>query len=174
MSNIMVDLETMGAGSTAAIIAIGAVKFGADGLGEEFYAAVDLDSCQKAGLAIDASTLMWWLKQSAAARKAVTVKNPTSLFQALSDFTKFVGPKKSAKIWGNGASFDNPILANAYRAINLEQPWDFWNDRCYRTVKALLGAGIEVETVGTAHNALDDAKTQALHLCKIMEVIQKG
>ena len=174
MSNIMVDLETMGSGSTAAIIAIGAVKFSAKGLGEEFYSVIDLNTSVQAGLTIDPDTLMWWMGQSAAARKAVTRKDNESLFDALTAFSKFVGDKKTAKIWGNGASFDNPILANAYKAVNLEQPWHFWNDRCYRTMKAMFGKNIDVETVGTAHNALDDAKTQALHLCKIMTAIQEG
>jgi exodeoxyribonuclease VIII len=115
---------------------------------------------------------MWWMKQSAAARKAVTRSDTESLFSALQGFEKFVGDKKSAKIWGNGASFDNVILANAYKKLSMDMPWHYWNDRCYRTVKNLLGKNIEVEKVGTAHNALDDAKTQAMHLCKIMTAVQ--
>jgi DNA polymerase III epsilon subunit-like protein len=171
MSNIMVDLETMGNGSTAAIVAIGAVKFSAKGLGlEEFYEVIDLNSSVQAGLTIDPDTLMWWMKQSDEARKALTGKN-VPLFKALKEFSRFVGNSGEAKIWGNGASFDNPILANAYRAVNLEQPWRFWNDRCYRTVKSLLGNGIPMERVGDHHNALDDAKSQALHLIKILTLV---
>jgi hypothetical protein len=171
MSNYMVDLETMGSGSSAAIVAIGAVEFGAKGVGKEFYEVIDLNTSVSAGLEIDPDTLMWWMGQSDEARKALTVKGKVSLFDALMSFKKFIGAKKSAKIWGNGASFDNPILANAYRAVNLEQPWHFWNDRCYRTIKKMLGAGIEMERVGDHHNALDDAKSQAAHLVKIMTVI---
>ena len=172
MSNISIDLETLGTGSTAAIVSIGAVKFGADGLGEEFYAVVDLDSCMKAGLTIDASTLMWWMGQSAAARKAITRKDNESLFSALQGFAKFIGPKKAAKVWGNGASFDNPILANAYRATNLDMPWDYWNDRCYRTVKNMLGGGIPFVKPTIPHHSLEDAKAQAVHLMAIMTAIQ--
>ena len=93
----------------------------------------------KAGLEIDASTLMWWMGQSAAARKAVTRKDTESLVEALQGLDIFIGvasEKKKAKVWGNGASFDNVILANAYRATNLDLPWNYWNDRCYRTMKA--------------------------------------
>lgn len=171
MSNIMVDLETMGTGAGAVLLSIGAVKFGADGLGEEFYTVIDVDSCMKAGLTVDASTLVWWMKQSAAARKAITRSDSESLFDALTAFTKFVGDKKTAKIWGNGASFDNPILSRAYSAINLEQPWDFWNDRCYRTVKALLGSSIEYVKPEIPHHALEDAKAQARHLIEILTMV---
>ena len=170
MSNIMIDLETMGTGSNAAILALGVVKFNTKGLGDEFYAIIDLNTSVKAGLSIDPSTIYWWLKQSDEARAALGRENE-SLFSALKAFSAFVGDKDKAKIWGNGASFDNPILADAYRAVNLEQPWKFWNDMCYRTVKNLLGNNIEYVFEGDKHNALDDAKSQALHLIKILTVM---
>ena len=174
MNNIMLDLETMGTHSGAAIVSIGGVKFGASGLGEEFYKVIDLASSMKAGLTLDASTVIWWMKQSEAARKSLTTNKTVSLFNALQEFTKFVGAKKQAKIWGNGASFDNVLLGNAYDAVNLERPWEYWNDRCYRTMKAMLGNGIEYVKPTIAHDALEDAKAQAVHLCKIMTVIQNG
>lgn len=173
MSNTMIDVETAGTGSNAAILTIGAVKFSGKGLGEEFYRVVDIDSCLKAGLVIEAKTFMWWLQQSEEARKAL-YKEPDSLFNCLKDFNKFIGDPDTAKVWGNGSDFDNVIMLNAYKAINLTPPWKFYNSRCYRTVKNLLGANIPFERVGTYHNALDDAKSQANHLVKIMAALQKG
>ena len=41
--DVMVDLETWGTKPGCAIISIGAVSFGPDGLGEEFYTALDRD-----------------------------------------------------------------------------------------------------------------------------------
>ena len=173
MSNIMIDLETFDTGGNAAIVAIGAVHFSSKGLGEEFYKIIDLNTCLKAGLSIKAETIMWWMGQEDAARKEL-LKESVSLFDALNGFSKFVGPKSKAKIWGNGANFDNPILANAYDAVNLETPWNFWNDRCYRTVKNLLGQSIPFERVGDLHNALDDAKSQAEHLVEILAAVKAG
>lgn len=172
MSNIMVDLETMSIKPNAAIVAIGAVKFGAEGLGSNFYKIIDLDSSVKAGGHIDPKTIMWWMQQSSEARKKLTCEDAVSLFSALQDFSKFVGAKKEAKIWGNGASFDNVVLATAYDSVNLERPWNFWNDRCYRTMKSVFGNGIEYVEPEIKHDALEDAKAQAAHLCKIMTVIQ--
>lgn len=45
--------------------------------------------------------------------------------------------------------------------VDLELPWKFWNDRCYRTVSA--GFPRRQQT-GTHHNALDDAISQTKHL----------
>ena len=66
-------------------------------------------------------------------------------------------------VWGNGASFDNVILANAYEALGRRAPWQFWQDRCFRTVKSMYPK-LELARLGTYHNALDDAKWQTEYL----------
>jgi hypothetical protein len=70
-------------------------------------------------------------------------------------------------VWGNGASFDCVILGNAYRAVGDEPPWKYFNERCYRTAKAMLPA-VPFERIGTHHHALDDAASQAQHLIKML------
>jgi len=172
MNNIMLDLETLGNGSDAAMLAIGAVKFDVyDGLGEEFYLIIDPQTCVDAGLKIDASTVMWWMKQSHEARLAFNDQSKmVPLIGALLDFSNWVGDKKNSLIWGNGANFDNVILSNAYKATGMVQPWPYWGDRCYRTIAALK-KDIKLNRVGTHHNALDDAKTQAEHLSQILRSI---
>lgn len=170
MNNIMLDLETLGNGSDAAIIAIGAVKFDpATGeMGDIFHELIDPESCTAAGLKIDASTFMWWMKQSAEARAVFDDKDKfLPLAQVLYKFWDFVGDTKRALVWGNGANFDNVILANAYKAAGQEQPWPYWGDRCYRTIAALR-KDIKRVRVGTHHNALNDATTQAQHLMEIL------
>lgn len=162
----MTDLETLGNSANSVIIAIGAVKFDANGLGEEFYEVVDAESCVQAGLDIDASTVMWWMQQSDESRAAFKRKG-IHIAEALQKFLQFCG--SDDKVWGNGASFDNTILSNAYRKIPREQPWKFWNDRCYRTMKSLYPQ-VPMTRQGTHHNALDDAKSQALHLIAIAKV----
>jgi hypothetical protein len=173
MKHTMVDLETLGTGARAAILSIGAVKFNSKGLGEEFYSVIDMETCQQAGLTITMDTIVWWMQQEEQARAAFTEKHKTSLFQGLKDFATFLGPDaKNMKVWGNGASFDNVILAEAYNAVNLDLPWKFWNDRCYRTMNNMFGRSIPMDDrEGTYHNALDDAINQAHHLVKILQAI---
>ncbi len=52
----------------------------------------------------------------------------------------------------------------------MEEPWNFWNNRCYRTLKN-LHPKIELVRTGVHHHALADAKTQALHL---LEILKRG
>jgi hypothetical protein len=168
-AQVMVDLETLGNGSNSVIIAVGAVEFDPDTqtLGSEFYAVVDPQSCVDAGLEVDVSTVLWWMKQSDAARSAFQ-RPGKPLQDILIDFAKWY--PSGAALWGNGATFDNVILGNAFRALNIEQPWKFWNDRCYRTLKNLL-PDVPLGRAGTHHNALDDAKTQAAHANKLLAAL---
>ncbi len=170
MINVMVDLETLGTGPNSVIISIGAVEFNAktQTLGHEFYINIDPQSCVNFGLEIDASTVMWWMKQSDAARNCFEKKG-AQLQEALAMFSAWY--PQAAPLWGNGASFDNVILSNAYMVAKVPRPWSYSKDRCYRTLKALMPEIKADETGGTYHNALDDAKYQALHALKLMNSI---
>jgi exodeoxyribonuclease VIII len=183
--HIMVDLETMGVGNDAAIISIGAVKFDPRGSGvlDAFYTRVDLSSSLAAGLTVTGSTIEWWLKEDLAeARKALKSSEPMQLWEALTGFVDWYEAPIPAVakdfdnqltippegVWGNGATFDNVILRSAYNKLNLECPWSFRLDRCYRTLKALAPT-VPVIPVGVGHQALDDATTQALHMQVLCE-----
>jgi hypothetical protein len=169
--NVMVDLETLGTTPNSSIVSIGAVKFSSAGVGDEFYQTINLQSCKDAGLDIDPSTVAWWMGQSNEARAVFNSKGK-DLPDVLEAFTKFIGIENvgNVKVWGNGANFDNVILVNAYRRTGIKAPWQFYNDRCYRTIKSMFKK-IEMERTGTHHNALDDAKSQAEHLVRILNVI---
>lgn len=163
--HIMLDLETMGTRANAPIIAVGAVKFDMGGVGETFYATVSLTDAVSSGAVIDPKTVLWWMQQSDVARREFA-REGGDLRTVLTEFSDWVG-SSIAGMWGNGASFDNTILAETYTRAGLRAPWMFWQDRCYRTVKNMY-PGIQMdERSGTHHNALDDAMTQAQHLVRI-------
>jgi len=162
--NLMVDLETLGNGSNAVILSLGVARFDKYGIKDSVYLRIDEQSCVNAGLRMDVSTVLWWMKQSDAARAAFDQPG-IQLADALEKFSEWV--PEGACVWGNGATFDNVILSNAYRAVGMRQPWDFWNDRCYRTVKNLYPEVEAPEFTGAKHNALDDAVHQAKHLILI-------
>lgn len=172
----MLDLETMSTAPNAAVIAIGAVmfnlkpKFGVDPMGPEFYRVIDLKSSMGHGLVVDASTIQWWMRQEDAARN-LFVDNPGSPLPAvLADFSSWLSwaagrTTNIVKVWGNGSDFDNVILKSAYDACGLEVPWKYSNNRCYRTMRAMMFPNATAAPFkGTKHNALDDAKNQAIHL----------
>ena len=166
MTHIMLDLETMGNSSNAAIVAIGAVKFDvANGITDTFYQKVDLESAVDNGGIMDPSTVIWWLGQNDAARKEM--QNGGELISsALGSFKNWIGDGLRVRVWGNGAAFDNVILANAYKRLVFGAPWPHWNDRCYRTIKAMYPDVPKVLPT-VAHHALADAEAQARHLIAI-------
>lgn len=171
--DIMVDIETLGTRPGSIILSIGAVAF-APGLGLEcsFHQIINTDSCRVHGLSEDPATVKWWDNQSPEAQrtKIEAERAPNRLPDTLAAFSEFCGAHASPgvlRLWGNGSDFDNVLIAAAYDACRVEPPWKFYNSRCYRTLKNLTPA-IRLERTGTHHNALDDARSQAEHACRIL------
>lgn len=174
MNNVMIDIETLGTAANSVILSIGAVQFGPDGLGNEFYTAIDIDSCLNSGLQVDGRTVAWWMVQTAEAR-AVFNERGGELQEALLSLSGAFDWKGDTLVWCNGLSFDLPILDTAYRACGLAVPWRYYNGRDYRTFKrehsSELVSSLEVEPT-VAHNALADAKAQALTLLAIRDAVR--
>lgn len=171
MTNVMVDIETLGTATDAVILSIGATKFAANEISDTFYVAIDPTSCQQYGMTIDASTVMWWMSADRdKARRELVSQEKVDIYTALDGFAQWFGAE-SLPTWGNGASFDNVLLRNAYSRTNIPCPWKFWDDRCYRTMKN-LAPGVLTARDGTHHNALDDAIYQSRHLMDIWEAIR--
>lgn len=188
--NFMMDLETMGTAPGCAIVSIGIIAF--DPLAVEvdeifpdhgYYTVVSRDSCLDAFLHEDAATRAWWAGQGAEARKALDQYNnnegatlDTALIGTIEYVSRHCNPRE-ARVFGNGSDFDNAILAVAGRQGGVKLPWSY-GGRCYRTMKSLdsiLGpefAAPPVLRTGTYHNALDDAKTQAMHLWETVRNIR--
>jgi hypothetical protein len=173
-TKVMCDLETLGTRPGSIIISIGATKFDENGpYGEPFYMRIDMQSCVDAGMLIDVDTIKWWMKQSDEAR-AEFQKESVELSYALANFGMWCDNADAKErdncncanieLWGNGANFDNAHLKAAYDKVGLEAPWEFWNDRCYRTLKAMYPHIKMPKRTGTHHNALDDAISQVNHL----------
>lgn len=168
MNDIMLDLETLGLVPGSTIVSIGAVKFDriAKQLGDEFYRVINLRESVPMG--VDMDTLCWWMTQSDEARAVFNAPGTVGLGVALHEFAEFIhDPFDAPLVWGNGAAFDNVLLQAAYLKTGIPIPWKFYNDRCYRTVKSTAPSQ-EFVRVGVHHNALDDAKSQALHLMKLL------
>lgn len=171
----MIDLETLGLKTGSVLASLGAVQFGGGKIHKEFYAELNIQNQLDAGLVVDGDTLRWWMGQSEEARRVFTWEGH-HINEALCRFNRFVDEARSSmpgepannklELWGNGANFDNVLLRAAYEKMHLQRPWHNGEDRCYRTIKNLR-RDIPLQRVGTYHNALDDAKSQALHLMEI-------
>ena len=168
-AQVAIDLETLSTSPAAVMLSIGAVAVcESTGTRLQFYAATSVDS--QPGRKTDASTLIWWDKQSTEAHKAFDYAHSEDcppLSQALDQLTDWLGKlgeTHDVYVWGNGADFDIGILSHAYKEISNFVPWDFRKVRDMRTLYDLtlrFGLTISVPRVGTHHNALDDAQFQA-------------
>ena len=189
MNNIMLDLETMGKGSNAAIVSIGAVFFNplTGELGDQFYKRIWLESAAKYG-ELDASTVVWWLGQSDEARAEISHNDSVGLNEAIRGFSEFIfnntkGSFTDTRVWGNGCTFDNVIIANAYKQLKLQKPWSYSGDMDVRTIVELGRKLINFDPKkdmpfeGEKHNALADAIHQAKYVSaiyqKLADVIQR-
>lgn len=175
----MVDIETLGTRPGAMILSIGAVPFGADGIGSrEFHHVVSRKSCRDAGFSSDLETVAWWYEKPEGERgilkegvgvHAVPIGIVLCAFAQWLEIVRVNGPKVC--VWGNGSDFDNALIQEAYRKVGMPVPWDFYNNRCYRTLKSLR-PDIKIDRQhGAHHNALFDAKNQAEHAVKIINAL---
>jgi hypothetical protein len=171
VTDLVIDLETMGTRLDAPIIAIGAVGVNRETCevtDHTYYKQINLRSNVLAGAKIDPDTVLWWLKQNDAARAAFADNHEAiSLSGALIEFGDWLRQFGDIEVWGNGATFDNVLTAEAFKRFGMAVPWSYRNDRCYRTLRAMFPQVEAPLGTGTAHNALDDAVYQAKHLALI-------
>lgn len=163
--DVMVDIESYSEQPCAAIASIGAVKFNilTRELGDTFYINIDPKSSKEYGLHFSKSTLAWWKTQSLEARQAL-VNNAVPLPVAMADFSDWLGTFGKIGCWN---MFDIPILQWAYHQVGSKEPWKYYHTIECRTIADMLGKRID-RSVGTHHNALDDAINQAKFMIEIL------
>lgn len=162
----MVDIETLGRRPGAVVLAIGAVRFepGAPLEGPHFLVKIDIQDAERLGLKVDCGTLMWWLERLEMLREMASIEG-LAVRNALASFEAWLPAGDDWEIWANSPSFDCRLLEAAFDAAGCELPWRYWQERDYRTLKAIAG-GLEPapERLATKmHSALDDAVHQAWH-----------
>lgn len=170
--DLMLDIETLGTRPGCVILSIAAVPFNVFSPLDYFYERVSSESCVGRGLSIDAKTAEWWLRQSAQARDEA-FGGSLSIDIALVKLSDYITELGEVVVWGNGASFDAPILEAAYDVCNIKVPWKYTNARCFRTLKELFPA-VPYRKPVFAHNALEDAKAQAAHAELLFRTYLKG
>ena len=179
----MIDLETGGLPDTPScphgvvILSIGACTFNPYGgvtdretlLQNSFYVNINPKSCEDIGLVWDPRTQEWWSSQSDEARTALNVEQ-RGVWSAIGDFISWIQEREEliTGYWANSPSFDMTILRRACKRLNRQFPVDFWDEHDVRTIRWLAGLN-DPDTWqpnfladSVAHNALDDAISQAL------------
>ncbi|MCA7012054.1 3'-5' exoribonuclease [Dickeya dadantii] len=187
MNHVMIDLETLGKNKNAPVASIGAVFFEpkTGELGERFYCCVDFENDMKNGAIPDGDTIKWWLKQPTEARVELVSDDAIHLWDAVNKFSDWLTDNaddlNKVKVWANSPSFDCVILSAAFERAETDIPWNYWNERDVRTIKA-IGLSImdmgrflgTAEIIGIKHNALNDAINQAKMVSAVWQKIHSA
>lgn len=177
--HVMVDIETWGIGPAAIPISIGAVKFYPSekpfGWGEQFYTAIDPETCAMAGLQLDVNTIMFWMGKDQRAALDEWLDQPkVDIHNALTGFAQWYGDKQ-LPTWCRGPDFDAVILNTAFKVVGGERPWSHQKNRDVRTIQGLMDwawkpPGFD-DVAGYKHNALADAIKQTFMVKGIIEAL---
>ena len=175
--DIVIDIETMGTGADCVIVSIGAIIFNrahAPGVFKHVF-DVKLDVENQPGRTVDPGTMLWWMKKSMEdARKAAftTMEPRIRLGLALKQLDDFIKLHRPNEAWGCSPSFDMVILQDAYKQHKVDFPIPFWRWSCIRTMESFFYGkntrkpGGDNWLKGTAHDALDDCKMEAMVIQK--------
>ena len=179
MTDVMLDIETFGTNSNAAIIQVGACFFDmSDGkLSSVFRRNITLTSCLLAGLEVDKSTIDWWKQQSAEAKASLNAPAET-LGAVLEELASFLsGHNDELVVWANGTDFDVALVKNAYARAGKRCPFKYNAGRDLRTIIDLAKRQGYQEpdfTPAVAHDALHDCQSQVARLFAAVQFLTVG
>lgn len=157
MKDVMIDIETWGTRPTSAIIQIGACYFDRETgeIGKEFLRNIDYVVSTEP-FTTDEATMQWWSEQSQEAKDSLNI-DPMPIKNVLEELSEFL--KKADYLWSH-ATFDIPIICNAYSVFEMKIPVHYRGMRDIRTLMDLANHMSEKVREGIHHNGLDDAKFQ--------------
>lgn len=124
---IAIDLETLGNTANAPVLSIGLVVFNDGGIVARHEWFPDVQAQLDHGATPDASTRF---QQASEALIPQVVADRQPVTQVLRDVGAVFARYDVDEVW----SFDCTILAELFRRHGLAAPWDFWKERCMRTV----------------------------------------
>lgn len=171
-TDIMIDLETLSTKPNGVILSIGAVAFNCrveEEKNREYFHEIGgkkeiWEEQVLFGRHKCKDTVAWWKNQSPEAKtifKTATIESTLEMLEKFTEFVKRQHPQ--AFIWSNGANFDGVMLRSLYETYDLECPWKFWQESCFRTYRNHMALVIDNDKwtfEGVQHDALADAKHQ--------------
>ena len=172
MTEMMLDIETLGTKPGCVVLSIGAVAFekGTFNPVADMHVVVDQLHQRMMGLKEDPRTVEWWKSQQTEAWKSAT-QNPISVKDALKQLSLFYAKHNPRVTWTQGNNFDPPILEHVYDMMKIAPPWKFWAVRDTRTFYDVHNFDTRnVARENTYHNARDDC----LHQIECMRAASKG
>ena len=177
MKDLMVDIETLATGPTAAIFAIGAVAFDlrTGKLAADRLRLVIDGTTIPADRARDPETARWWCKQDPMLVDALFRPGDDGLEYGVALDKLDPALRRADRVWAKPPAFDLVILRSAYEALGRRVPWHRRAECCART---LLGVGRSLglpppPEPTVKHDPLADAVAQAEGVCAVYRALQQ-
>ena len=170
MNDIMLDLESLSTKSYSVIVQVGAVYFDryTGELGKELCVNINIQDCLNHGLKVDGGALKFWFEHE----NRSWLKDPVNLSKALQMIRDFYN--KKALVWSH-ATFDFPLLADAYEVLGQGFPFHYRNLRDIRTLVDLSKRPYKKDKEGDpkTHDGLDDCKYQVKYCVECFNLLRK-
>ena len=183
---VSIDLETRGQNpATCAIASIGAVIIAPNRDKNPNWCEAKWDISRESALEYGEEcpdTMAWWSKQSEESQRQLQGTNSIQYaLTALSDVIEsYVDDLKTMVVVARAPNFDCSILTRHYAtALGTQAPWEYYQERDHRTYEeayrsVCAAAGINYpsykQAYPVAHDALSDARNQALYLLHIQQM----
>jgi len=175
---VCIDLETQATTPDAVILSAAATVFDTKTVADSeavlrlnsFHVNITEASNLALGRVQDQNTLDWWRQQSEAAKLALREPEPISLADALYRFDQWMRsyPQRIVAVYANSPSFDVAIMKHAYQQLGKPWPFQYFHERCVRTLKAVCGNDLPHYVFEPQHSALSDALTEAALIQQIL------
>lgn len=175
VERVQIDLETLGLRHDAQILSIGAYAAYSQ---REFYVEIEQGAYDDKLFRREANVVEWWEKRGGFQPTTPDPVSPGTAVQRLSvEFFDEIYKETAVddvEVWANSPSFDLEMLRYHYRMFMLGCPWEFWQERDFRTLRALQKQlGLPVARATPPHHALEDAKLQAYFVENVMLTLQR-
>ena len=174
--DIMVDIETLGTDVNSTIFQIAGMSFDIrTGLAIRTFDAT-ADISKNEDICATGSTIRWWMNNNKELFQSLLNEGEDSSDDILLQFYDWIANHqeltdvKNIYLWGNGNLFDNSMISSQFKAIGLDYPIFYGNDRDVRTILELASMKLGVseqqlknrwaDTNMVAHNAIDDVYFQ--------------
>ena len=162
----MIDIEALDTVNSAIVLSVGAVLFDLSGTHRELYLKPSIVQQIVLGRTSSKSTIDWWKEQ--------TIPIPEGTGSLIGVFTSLKEMTAVAEcVWFRGPTYDHCILEHLAGQLDIELPWKFWQVRDSRTLDSFSERRTRSKEA-VAHNALSDAKEQALDVIAFELCLKKA
>lgn len=140
MKRVFLDLETLGRGHDALILSCGVAVSNSNGpklnlMSTELFPSIGQQLAK--GRKIEYETVKWWATESP---PAYPFKHPEEKRLHLNNLCSEILSRTNGvdEIWSNSPSFDLAILRHLFHSIGFSEPWPFYKERDFRTLKSIF------------------------------------